>query len=483
MHDQDLLGLADDAARAREVAGERLAQLGGAARRLIGEAPHREAPRAAAEQTRPGVEREVGVRRLAVAEVVAAALAPRGSTSRGPARTASRQAPPQRRQRGSALGRRSAAGSPSAARRGPSGSASATKVPERERAAGVALGDELLAGLEHGVARDAELAGERARRRQPRAGREATRRGSPPAARGRAGGGGRLRRRVGASIGRDWYQRFTENVDLSWAQSAAILLPMTTPTPLERLLPTTCGPSKLAFCGGRLVGARRPTSRDDAVHVDRRAAVRFGAARSRPRRGDRRPARAACDGIDRRFDVRIPEVIEGPVTRAGRRLDALPPDAAPRRPARAPLRGRSPRDATATARSRSSTSDSRDGTARARRRVPRGARGDACGRPARASAPPRDARDRARPRRRRRRARSCAATARAKSEQDVGAALALCSEDFALETVAFGIASRDRKEAEQQLALFFQSLPGLRGDARRFRERAATSRCLGSRAR
>jgi ketosteroid isomerase-like protein len=47
----------------------------------------------------------------------------------------------------------------------------------------------------------------------------------------------------------------------------------------------------------------------------------------------------------------------------------------------------------------------------------------------------------------------------AKSEQDIGAALALCSEDFSIDTVAFGIASRDRKETEQHLALFFQSFP------------------------
>ena len=47
----------------------------------------------------------------------------------------------------------------------------------------------------------------------------------------------------------------------------------------------------------------------------------------------------------------------------------------------------------------------------------------------------------------------------AKSEQDIGAALALCSEDFVLDTVAFGIASADRKEAEQQLGVFFRAFP------------------------
>jgi hypothetical protein len=47
----------------------------------------------------------------------------------------------------------------------------------------------------------------------------------------------------------------------------------------------------------------------------------------------------------------------------------------------------------------------------------------------------------------------------AKSEQDVGAALAVCSEDFALETVAMGLRTRDRKQAERQLGLFFAAFP------------------------
>ena len=47
----------------------------------------------------------------------------------------------------------------------------------------------------------------------------------------------------------------------------------------------------------------------------------------------------------------------------------------------------------------------------------------------------------------------------AKSRQDVGAALALASEDFVVETVSLGLASRDRKEAEQQLAFLFHVFP------------------------
>lgn len=47
----------------------------------------------------------------------------------------------------------------------------------------------------------------------------------------------------------------------------------------------------------------------------------------------------------------------------------------------------------------------------------------------------------------------------AKSEQDAGAALAVCSDDFVLETVPFDLRTRDRKEAETQLGLFFAAFP------------------------
>jgi predicted ester cyclase len=47
----------------------------------------------------------------------------------------------------------------------------------------------------------------------------------------------------------------------------------------------------------------------------------------------------------------------------------------------------------------------------------------------------------------------------AKSHQDVGAALAVCSEDFRLDTVSLGVTARDKKEAEQQLGLFFTAFP------------------------
>jgi hypothetical protein len=50
----------------------------------------------------------------------------------------------------------------------------------------------------------------------------------------------------------------------------------------------------------------------------------------------------------------------------------------------------------------------------------------------------------------------------AKSHQDIGAALALCHEGFRLDTVSLGVVAHDRKEAEQQLALFFRAFPDYR---------------------
>jgi hypothetical protein len=47
----------------------------------------------------------------------------------------------------------------------------------------------------------------------------------------------------------------------------------------------------------------------------------------------------------------------------------------------------------------------------------------------------------------------------AKSRQDIGAALSLCSPDFRLETVCLGLATPDREAAAQQLAVFFAAFP------------------------
>ena len=67
----------------------------------------------------------------------------------------------------------------------------------------------------------------------------------------------------------------------------------------------------------------------------------------------------------------------------------------------------------------------------------------------------------------------------AKSQQDVDAALALCSEDFSIETVAFGIASQGRKQTEQQLGLLFRTFPDYAVTLEGFATGAGTVACWG----
>jgi len=50
----------------------------------------------------------------------------------------------------------------------------------------------------------------------------------------------------------------------------------------------------------------------------------------------------------------------------------------------------------------------------------------------------------------------------AKSEQDVGAALAVCSEGFRLEAVSLGLESKDKKTTEAMLHAFFAAFPDYR---------------------
>ena len=56
------------------------------------------------------------------------------------------------------------------------------------------------------------------------------------------------------------------------------------------------------------------------------------------------------------------------------------------------------------------------------------------------------------------------AYAEAKSRQDAAAALALCSDDFSIETIPFGTASRGRDDTARQLALFFSVFPDYRAE-------------------
>ena len=49
--------------------------------------------------------------------------------------------------------------------------------------------------------------------------------------------------------------------------------------------------------------------------------------------------------------------------------------------------------------------------------------------------------------------------AEAKSRQDAAAALALCADDFSIETIPFGTASHGRDDTARQLALVFSVFP------------------------
>lgn len=170
--------------------------------------------------------------------------------------------------------------------------------------------------------------------------------------------------------------------------------------------------------------------------------------------------RASVHGIDRRFDVRIPEIVAGPCTRDGgvwmRFALTL------RRAGLPELRFEGDHLTRYGDDGRIALVEEWVEAGAGERVTAYLAEHDARLRPAGSPpAPPTDPRD----------ARELeAATARslarayggAKSEQDAGAALAVCSEDFVLETVPFGLATRDRKEAEQQLALFFAAFPDYR---------------------
>jgi predicted ester cyclase len=227
---------------------------------------------------------------------------------------------------------------------------------------------------------------------------------------------------------------------------------MTTPTDLERFLGWAFG-FEAAFWSDDFAPLAAQLA-PDAVHVvhadgslaadDRGAAALLGGLA------------ASVRGMDRRFDVRIPEILAGPSTR---------PDGVWMRYALRLRRAGLPELAFegdhltryANGRIVAIEETLAPGT---------GVRVDAflhahdaalraAGSPPAPPADPRDQRD-AEAALLRSLARAYAA---AKSEQDVAAALSLCSEDFVLDAVPLGIPSVDRKGAEAQLALFFAAFP------------------------
>jgi hypothetical protein len=169
--------------------------------------------------------------------------------------------------------------------------------------------------------------------------------------------------------------------------------------------------------------------------------------------------RRSVHGMDRRFDARIPELVEGPLVRPDGiwmrfslrlRRAGLPELHVEGEHVAEYAEGRIVRIEEWIA---PGTGERVDAFL-----TEHGARLRPAGAPAVAVSDPRDARDLEAAL-----LRTLARTyGAAKSRQDVGAALAVCSEDFVLETPCMGLASRDRKEAEQQLALFFHVFPDYR---------------------
>jgi len=169
--------------------------------------------------------------------------------------------------------------------------------------------------------------------------------------------------------------------------------------------------------------------------------------------------RASVHGLDRRFDVRIPEIVAGPETR---------PDGVWMRYALRLRRAGLPElvvEGEHTTRCRDGRIVAIDET------LPPGTgqRADAflrehdaalrpTGSPATPPSDPRDARDAE--------AAPLAALVRgyagAKCEGDVSAALSVCHEDFVLDAVPLGVPAEDRKQSEAQLQLFFRAFPDYR---------------------
>jgi hypothetical protein len=169
--------------------------------------------------------------------------------------------------------------------------------------------------------------------------------------------------------------------------------------------------------------------------------------------------RASVHGIDRRFDVRIPEILDGPRTQDGGVWMRF---ALTLRRAGLPELRFEGDHLVRYAGGRIALVEERVEPGAGERVTAYLAEHDArlrpAGSPPAPPADPRDVRDLE--------AAVSIALARgyagAKSEQDVGAALAVCSEDFVLETVPLRLVAGDRKETEQQLALFFTAFPDYR---------------------
>jgi predicted ester cyclase len=169
--------------------------------------------------------------------------------------------------------------------------------------------------------------------------------------------------------------------------------------------------------------------------------------------------RSSTRTIDRRFDVRIPEIVEGPTSRAGGIFMRYA----------LTLRRAGVPDFVSLGEHVATYHDGRivelvdtpapgTGARLAAYLAEHGEHLRPAGAPIETNLDARDLRDLERVT-----ARTLArAYGAAKSEQDIGAALAVCSPGFVLDTPSLGVVARDRDEARAQLATFFAVFPDYR---------------------
>ncbi|HEY2772597.1 MAG TPA: nuclear transport factor 2 family protein [Candidatus Binatia bacterium] len=233
-------------------------------------------------------------------------------------------------------------------------------------------------------------------------------------------------------------------------------MPTSSPTQLE-LFFRYMSDFEMAFVADQWSGVEA-WFHDEATHVIHGGALPLGTG-GRGRAEVIAGLRAGVDAVDRRFDARIPEIVEGPVTRPDGiwmrfslelRRAGLP---ALRIDGDHLVRFRDGRIealvehvADGTAAHVAAYLDEHDSALRAA---------------GSAFEPPPDSRDTADLE---------AATGRslvrcyggAKSEQDVEAVLLVCDDGFSIETVAFGVRSSDRSDTRAQLETFFAAFPDYR---------------------
>ncbi len=186
--------------------------------------------------------------------------------------------------------------------------------------------------------------------------------------------------------------------------------------------------------------------------------------------------RGGTQAVDRRFDVRIPEILAGPVRRADGVWVRYALEL--RRVGLPELRFTGTSVATVAGgriRRLLDTPEPGAGMRAAAFLAEHEARLRPAGAPLAADVDARDARDLEHALQR-----SLVRYGAAKSQQDVEAALAACSDDFVLDTPAFGTTARGKEEARAQLGLFFTAFPDYRVELEGIAAEGRSVACWGT---